>query len=340
MTVKTTPEGFLVLNATLSRTGMYDYSAAEMRRMGVKLADRVPNEAVVRIYRDGAEVFDVEAMKSFELKPVTVMHPSKQVGPKSVSSDLVGVVGSPVVSDGLHTRAQIQIMTDKGIARYKAGLRQLSAGYTATLDMTAGRTRDGQPYDGRQTKIVGNHIAMVPAGRAGTAKLGDIADNEEKKPMAEKDKSTHTVDAVAFGELKQQHADMTVQLDATTKERDKLAGEVEALKGSSVSDEDTQAKIEAGVKDELAARDNRAKTVDKARRLAPAMTVRDTDTDRAIMETAIKAQRPDIVTDGQTDEYVGGMFDMLKPVTPKNITSMRVADGKIPDVNRLRALAR
>lgn len=335
MTVKKTPEGYLILSASLSRTGIYDYSAAEMRRMGVKIADRVPNNAVVKIYRDGADVFDRAALDSFALKPVTVMHPSKQVDPKTVNAELVGIVGAPVTADGTHTRTEIQLMSDRAISKYNRGMTQLSAGYTATLDMTPGRTPDGHPYDGKQTKIVGNHIAMVPAGRAGTAKLGDHAD-ERNDSMADNDKSTQTVDAVAFGALKQQHADMTLQLDTVMKDRDRLAGEVEALKASAVTEDQRQSLIDQGIADALAARDVRDKVIAKAKKLAPAMVVRPTDTDRQIMETAIKAQRPEVILDDQSDVFVAGMFDILTPHTIEQSKGRKVP-GAI-NTDRLRQL--
>jgi hypothetical protein len=342
MAVYETPEGYLVVDATLSRTGIYEYSAGEMRRMGVPIADKVPNEAIVRIYRDGKEVFDADALKSFELKPATIKHPSKQVDRGSFRDLMHGVIGAPVVADGAHTRTKVQLMSDQSIKLFRRGQTQLSAGYTAVLDMTPGRAPDGTPYDGRQTKIVGNHVALVPAGRAGTAQLGDtVAVTDGAKDMA--DEKTH-VDAVAFGELKQQHADMTLQLDALKKERDSLAGEVEALKGSAVSDEEIKKRIADGVAAELAARDSRARVVDKAKQLAPRLTVSDSDSERTIMEQAIKAHRSDVVFDGQSDDFVRGMFDSLQPVaTPKIRTSSERPNAfgdSVPSYQDLRALVR
>ena len=44
--------------------------------------------------------------------------------------------------------------------------RELSSAYRYVADMTPG-IYEGVPYDGRMTEIVGNHVALVPVGRAG-----------------------------------------------------------------------------------------------------------------------------------------------------------------------------
>ena len=341
MTVKTTPEGYLILDARLSRTGIYEYSAAEMRGMGVHIGDKIPDSAIVRIYRDGAEVFDDMALKSFALKPITIGHPSDAVSPKNVTSKMVGISGAEVVADGIHTRTTAQLMADRAIRDYKKGITQLSAGYSCTLDMTPGRTRSGEPYDGRQTKIVGNHIAMVPTGRAGTAKLGDGIAATEGQQMA--DVKT-TVDAVAFGEIKQQNADLTVKNselrqtnDALTKERDKLQGEIVALKDAVTTDAQIQSRIDAGVKEALNAISERNSVIDRAKKLAPAITIADADTPRAIMEAAIRTRRSDIVLDGKSDDFVSGIFSQLKPATAS--FTLATATSRIADTTELPSYA-
>lgn len=339
MAVITTPEGYLLIDATLSRTGIYEYSAGEMRRMGVPVDDRAPDNAIVRIYRDGAEVFDEASLKSFELKPLTYLHPAKPVDVGTFKSLVHGIVGAPVVADGNHTRTKIQIMSDLGISKYNSGVVQLSAGYSATLDMTPGRTPTGDVYDGRQTKIEINHMAMVPAGRAGTAKLGDTAEEIDMDPKTKAD----TVDAVAFGEMRQQLVDMKLQLDALTKDRDKLAGENEALKGQVVTDEVMAQKVSAGVEQALKDKAIRDAIVEKAKKLAPKMEIKASDSLKDIMGVAIKAQRPDALLDGQEEAFVRGMFDMLK-VPEDNKTQTEkvgpVLDGSLPDMRAVRSLVR
>lgn len=48
------------------------------------------------------------------------------------------------------------------------GARELSCAYRYSADMTPGKTPDGESYDGVMRDIIGNHVALVPRGRAGS----------------------------------------------------------------------------------------------------------------------------------------------------------------------------
>ncbi|NWC11928.1 DUF2213 domain-containing protein [Pseudomonas agarici] len=60
--------------------------------------------------------------------------------------------------------------------------RELSSAYRYVADMTPG-VYEGVPYDGRMTEIVGNHVALVPVGRAGADVLVSDSLPEELIPM-------------------------------------------------------------------------------------------------------------------------------------------------------------
>lgn len=60
--------------------------------------------------------------------------------------------------------------------------RELSSAYRYVADMTPG-VYEGVPYDGRMTEIVGNHVALVPVGRAGADVLVSDSLPEELLPM-------------------------------------------------------------------------------------------------------------------------------------------------------------
>jgi len=67
--------------------------------------------------------------------------------------------------------------------------RELSCGYYYKADMTPGEY-EGEPYDGVMRDIVGNHVALVEAGRAGPdVMVGDSTTGElnmSKKPLSRK----------------------------------------------------------------------------------------------------------------------------------------------------------
>ena len=71
---------------------------------------------------------------------------------------------------------QAQAAGAEAIAGIESGAkRELSSAYRYQPVMEAG-TYEGQRYDGRMVRIVGNHVAIVPEGRAGSdVVVGDAA---------------------------------------------------------------------------------------------------------------------------------------------------------------------
>jgi Uncharacterized protein conserved in bacteria (DUF2213) len=60
------------------------------------------------------------------------------------------------------------------ISAIKGGKAELSVGYSADLDWTAGVTADGERYDAIQRAIRGNHIAICSQARGGSQlRIGD-----------------------------------------------------------------------------------------------------------------------------------------------------------------------
>ena len=153
-----TPEGFLLCkDVPLTRTGTFEYTSSE-----------VPVEAsldgTVKIQRDDDEVFAQNTIASFEGKPVTINHPEGMVTPENWSELAHGIVqnvrrGQGEMSDLL--LGDLLITTEKGIELVKAGLREVSCGYDAQYEQI-------EKGKGRQRDIIGNHVALVTKGRAGS----------------------------------------------------------------------------------------------------------------------------------------------------------------------------
>lgn len=156
-----TSEGYLAVRARAARTGIYDYLASEIGAPdSFKPTDRV------RVYRDEAEVFAPDAVRSFIGKPVTNDHPSVPVTPDNWKDHASGVAMG-ALRDGEYLAFDLVLMDKALIADVDAGKRELSNGYACALDWTPGVSPRGEAYDARQTNIRGNHIAVVDAGRAG-----------------------------------------------------------------------------------------------------------------------------------------------------------------------------
>jgi len=144
--------GFMTVDARLTRTGVFPYEDGEGNRWGeLRVED---------------EVFDPESMKSFEGVVVTNEHPDGFVTTDNVRRVQVGHVGTDVRRDGDYLRATVTITDPDTIAAIKDGKVEVSCGYTAEV-VPADGTLDGQAYSAKQTRIRGNHLAVVDEGRAG-----------------------------------------------------------------------------------------------------------------------------------------------------------------------------
>jgi len=157
--ISTTPEGYLLCtDVPIARLGVQEYLPSEL-----PMVDAAGKDSVL-VYRLEPDVFAAEAIASFAGKPVTLEHPDDQVGPATWRELSRGVVLDPrrgtgdaadlMLADLLITDAEaIDEVRDRN-------LRQVSCGYDAEYETLA-------PGVGRQTEIVGNHVALVAQGRCG-----------------------------------------------------------------------------------------------------------------------------------------------------------------------------
>lgn len=149
-----TPEGYLVCrNVPIARTGEQIYLA---RELGL---DGVDPEAQVTVHRDEGEVFSPEAMASFEGKDLTDGHPPVGLEPSNFASYSKGHIQN-VRREGETLVADLIIKDPTLLSEVENKVkREVSCGYNCDYEAA------GDGY--RQTHIRGNHVAVVPRGRAG-----------------------------------------------------------------------------------------------------------------------------------------------------------------------------
>ncbi|WP_164105854.1 DUF2213 domain-containing protein, partial [Serratia marcescens] len=71
--------------------------------------------------------------------------------------------------DGTYLTNGLSIWDNSAIAGIETDeQRELSSSYAYVADMTPGVTPDGVKFDGVMRDIVGNHVALVGDGRAGS----------------------------------------------------------------------------------------------------------------------------------------------------------------------------
>lgn len=168
------PEGYLICHdVPIARTGPQEYFARELALDG-------DPERLVTVDRRPEDVFEDATLASFEGKPVTDEHPPENVGPENYAAYTKGHVqnvrrvGDYIVGD-LYINDAVLASEVKNGAK-----REVSCGYLCDY------VPDGAGY--RQTKIRGNHVAVVPKGRAGHAvAIQDAAGQAEKGRTIMKD---------------------------------------------------------------------------------------------------------------------------------------------------------
>lgn len=157
--ISETPEGFLVCTGVaIARTGEMVYGPGES-------PIEVGPDGIARVYRDAREVFRPETLASFEGKAFTIQHPEDFVGPKNWSVLAKGMIQNVRRGRGENANdivADILVTDEEAIKLVRGGVREVSCGYECEYIQTGIGL-------GMQTNIIGNHVALVEQGRAGSS---------------------------------------------------------------------------------------------------------------------------------------------------------------------------
>lgn len=161
-----TGEGFLICkNVPIARTGEMQYYANELE------LDGDPARPVT-VRRFSEDVFEAAAVASFEGKPVTDGHPSEDVTPENYSAYTKGHIEN-VRQQGDYLVGDIHINDANLISDVINNVkREVSCGYQCEYVPLSDGTY-------KQINIRGNHVAVVPKGRAGG--MVSIKDSKPKE---------------------------------------------------------------------------------------------------------------------------------------------------------------
>lgn len=318
-----TKDGFLVVPATISKVGVFDYLATEL---GLK------EDGIKKVARTEKSLFSDETIKSFENATLTIGHPEDGVNAKNWKQLSVGVVRN-VKRVGDELTAEAWIYDEAAIKTVQEqGVEQLSCGYDCDI-----KPSTVQDADFEMSPMIGNHVAIVAKGRCGgsvkladedktimgkTAKFLDAFlgafgiklsdeqkkqiedDEEEKGKEGEKDPKDKTPTEPKKGESETDKKDDDVNKEEYEKKLAAKDAEIQQLK-------DAQAKQEADAKQAAVLAD--AKTVFKDVKFADNATVRE------IQESAVVAQG--IFTKDEaaklSDAEISGAYQTAKAVVAK-----------------------
>lgn len=208
-----TPEGYLICrDVPINRTGTQTYLAHELNLEG-------DPDREVTVYRLPEDVFSPAAMASFEGKDVTRGHPPEMLNADNQAAyskghlENIRHVGDNTVADLIIKDSSLASDVESGV------LREVSCGYNCNFE----------PYlDGyKQTGIRGNHLAIVPRGRAGaTVSIQDHAAEQAEKGLKRMKKETKEALYRFFGLAANDAA--PEELEQLTKDVATVAGALDA----------------------------------------------------------------------------------------------------------------
>lgn len=266
------PSGGARIPAALTRTGVFVYQTPEGPR---------------REYRSPEEVFADASLATLRGAPVTLGHPREAVTAETWDALAVGHGGDDVRRDGDVVAASVYVSSSRALDVIERGeAREISLGYDTEFVAEPGVSPEGEAFDGRQTRIVYNHIALVPRGRAGrevSLRLDSAGDQEIP---------TVKIEIIAGVEYEIGSADHKAAVEARTRrdaEDQALLREARAIKRQALID-----RVAAKVK---------------------GFTARADADEGSIMMEALKRLAPNFSVEGKSPEFVAGAFAMALEMT-------------------------
>lgn len=284
----TTKDGYLVVPATISKIGVFDYLSSEI---GLDTSD---SGDIKKIARTENSLFSDETIKSFENVPITINHPNGGVSSKNWKLNAVGNIRNVARKDDALI-AEAWIYDDKAINLINdKKLSELSCGYDCDLTNSS---VEGADYE--MTPMLGNHVAIVARGRCGeTVRLAD-----EEKNMTSKLEILEGIAKVFGIELTDDQKQKVLESEKAEIEEAKEEVAVEKTETEAKADSDKQvndtatiaeiAKLRKQIADMQAtaqAEKLRASVLIDAKETFPAIAFADSDNVKEIKSKAIQSQ--------------------------------------------------
>ncbi len=344
--INRTSEGFVTVPAVISGVGVQRYYAGEFPR------DEIPEQfqdnplREIHLLRSREEVFDGESVQSFNGLPLTNNHPPQMIDASNVKRYMVGISRDDTKEDKGRLKNDLRVMDGETLSDIEGGKQAVSCGYNMTILWTSGVDLQYGAYDGIQTEIRGNHIAIVDEARGGIelrlqlhdswdeqrhheswskvdweslkTELGDGspgAENIKPKPKG-KQMAKRTINGieVEFEESSVQAVDCLVtsladkdtELQTTQTQLKDARAEAETLKGQLAAEKAKN--NEETINAELT---ERFAAVDHLRQLDPKLEWKGKTPDQ-IRRDLIAKHRPGIELKDSTPEFVNGVFLTLE----------------------------
>ena len=153
--------GFWVIKKNpISKEGVFPY-------LGHTISEDCEPNKIYKVYRSGKTL--KESVPTWDNPPKPFIEDHEMLGEGFTAIDdrhVQGVISNPVYEDGV-LYADIAVYSESLKEAIENGKKELSLGYFCKYKKEHG-TFDGEEYDYVQEDMVGNHIALVDAGRCGS----------------------------------------------------------------------------------------------------------------------------------------------------------------------------
>lgn len=153
--------GFWIIKKNpISKEGVFPY-------LGHTISDDCEPNKIYKVYRSGKTL--KESVPTWDNPPKPFIEDHEMLGEGFTAVDdrhVQGVISNPVYEDGV-LYADIAVYSESLKEAIENGKKELSLGYFCKYKKEHG-TFDGEEYDYVQEDMVGNHIALVDAGRCGS----------------------------------------------------------------------------------------------------------------------------------------------------------------------------
>lgn len=178
-------KGNLTFDMDICRDGVQEYLAEEIFDADLLRENEISGNSIIRVWRKPSVVFDPAAIKSHNGKPMTRNHPKGWVDDRNRLMLEKGIARGCFYNPQKHVISGTGFVTDAAMVQEieSGSFGEISDGYDSELDFEPGIvpetdggfpcTNAGEEYDMIMRSYSPNHIAIVPEGRAGNARILD-----------------------------------------------------------------------------------------------------------------------------------------------------------------------
>jgi len=179
----TDANGFVSVPAVITKVGVQRYHVSELMKDSALHKHLKGKTGLINVYRPAETVFNPLTIDSFKNLPVTVQHPDESLSTRNTKFVASGHIGSDVDQmDDARLGATIHLHDASAIDVSHGS--ETSAGYDCPIIYKTGTHGDESYEFSFDGPMIGNHLALVPAGRCGK----DVKVLDEKMEIEEMEK--------------------------------------------------------------------------------------------------------------------------------------------------------